>query len=683
LSIDQEDQKEDQVEDLEPLPDPEPGGIVLAGRYRIMPGSPLSELDQPGAAAVLARDERNPNDLLFARVCSPDGIPRVEMMDQLRALQESALMRPLEWGPVDWPGSDQRRFAVVFQRPDHGPLMPPGKSKIKPLPSDDLSRRILGPIILTLGYMKQRGLTHRAIRPDNIYYTGPSRNSVILGDCVTAPPASQQPVLFETIESSMTAPNGRGRGLVCDDFYALGATMLVLSMGEYPAQDMDDDALIAAKIAKGSYGALMAGRRPPFGLRELLRGMLSDDPMERWGLEELEQWLGGSLRRSVQQHQKKTVDRSFQFAGREFHDCRVLAQAFGRNWESAYTAIRNSAFDKWLQRSAPDPVLAEDVSAALQADADARSGPNGRLVARICMMLDPTGPIRYKGLSLSPDGLGTTLTSAFYRKDQPGIQLIAECISTGTMLDWFATQSESVQATFEAEQSVIKNVQQLLRHSGPGYGIERALYKLNPNSRCLSPVLCGKYVALLRHLMATLEQVVADRGSLPSLVDRHLAAFIASHISKNIDRTLATLEGQKGDSIAGKLGMLNIFARLQAEFGPEGLPYLTEWLARELEPGIKRFSSKKRRRQIVEKLENVARGGDLVALKSVIDNDNMLRQDEGERRLAMRELAAASRQIALLQSAEFQHSARRTGWQIAAGISMCVAFAAMSVVAFW
>ncbi len=685
MSIDQEHQEEIQVEDLETLPDPEPGEIVLAGRYRIMPSSLLSELDQPDAEAVIARDQRNPGDLLFARVCRPGGIPRVEIMDQLRHLQESNLMRPLEWGPVDWPGSDQHRFAVVFQRPDQGPLMASDKSKIKPMNSDDISRRILAPIILTLGYMKQRGLTHRAIRPDNIYYIGQAQNSIILGDCVTAPAASQQPVLFETIQSAMTSPNGRGGGLVCDDFYALGATILILSLGEYPVNDLDDDTLIAAKIAKGSYSALMSGHRPPFGLRELLRGMLSDDPLERWGLEELEQWFGGSLRRSVQQHQKKTVDRTFQFVGGEFRDCRVLAQAFGRNWESAYAAIRNSAFEKWLRRSAPDPALAEDVNSALQGDAEAgtRSGPNGRLVARVCMLLDPTGPIRYKGLSITCGGLGATLADAFYRKDQPEIQLIAECISTGTILDWFVAQSANIQATYEAEQSAIKNVQQLLRHSGPGYGIERVLYVLNPHSPCLSPVLCGKYVALLRHLLSTLEQVVADRGSLPSLVDRHMAAFIASHIRRNIDRTLALLEGRKGDSIAGKLGMLSLFATLQAEFGPEGLPYLTEWLARELEPAINRFSSKRRRQQIVEKIENVARGGDLVALKNVIDNENMLRQDEGERRLAMRELAAASRQISVLQSAEFQHSARRTGWQLAAGISMCVAVAAMSVVGFW
>lgn len=685
MSIDQEDQEESQVEDLEPLPDPEPGEIVLAGRYRIMPGSPLSELDQPDAEAVIARDQRNPGDLLFARVCSPGRIPRVGIMDQLRNLQESNLMRPLEWGPVNWPGSDQHRFAVVFQRPDQGPLMASEKSKIKPLTADEISRRILAPTLLTLGYMKQRGLTHRAIRPDNIYFTGQAQSSIILGDCVTAPAASQQPVVFETIESGMTSPNGRGGGLVCDDFYALGATILILSMGEYAVNDLDDDTLIAAKIAKGSYNALMAGRRPPFGLRELLRGMLSDDPFERWGLEELEQWLGGSLRRSVQQQQKKTADRTFQFAGGEFRDCRVLAQAFGRNWESAYTTIRNAAFDKWLRRSAPDPDLVEDVNAALQADAESgtRSGPNGRLVAAVCMLLDPTGPIRYKGLSITCGGLGATLAAAFYRKDQPQIQLIAECISAGTILDWFATQPESIQATYEAEQGAIKSVQQLLRQSGPGFGIERVLYVLNPHSPCLSPVLCGKYVALLRHLLATLEQVVADRGSLPSLVDRHLAAFIASHIRRNIDRALASLEGRKGDSIAGKLGMLAIFATLQAEFGPEGLPYLTEWLARELEPAIDRFSSKKRRQQIVEKIENVARGGDLVALKNVIDNETMLRQDEGERRLAMRELAAASRQIVALQSKEFQHSARRTGWQLGAGFSMCVAVVAISVVGFW
>ena len=659
--------------------------IVIGDRFRILPGSPLPEFDQPGTEAVSARDQLNPGDFLFARICEPNTMPRIGAMEHLRHMQEANVLRPLEWGLVDWPGTERRRFAVVFPRPEHSPLMSSYKSKIKPRTSDDISRRILAPAVLALGYFGSRGLTHRAIRPDNIYFAGQSRESVILGECVTAPPASQQPVIFETIEAAMTAPLGRGQGLLCDDFYALGVTILLLSMGECPVADLDDKTLIAAKVEKGSYSALMNGRRPPFGQRELLRGLLSDDPIDRWGIEELEQWLGGSLRRSVQQIPEKNADRPFLFNDVEYRNCRSLAHAFATRWEEAYTAIRSSAFDKWLRRGTSDPSLADQVTAAIQSDADgsARSGPSGRLVARVCMILDHAGPIRFKGLCTMPDGIGTALAAAFYKNDKKTIKLIGECISKGVVFDWFAAQPEHRQAALEPELLATKRVQQFLRNAGPGYGIERALYTLNPNLPCLSPVLRGKYVVSLRNLLPTLEQIVVERGELPGLVDRHLAAFIASHMNKNIDLLLAPLEDRKGGSMGAKLGMLTILTKLQGVTGPEAVPNITEWLAGELEPAISRFKSKSRRRQLIENLEHVAQGGDLAQLQQVVNNQDHLQRDEGERRIAMRELAAAAREIAGLQSKEFQDSARRTGWQIASAVSLTVAFSAMAVVTLW
>lgn len=676
---------EAEADEEEPLPEPGSSEIVLAERYRILPGSPLPELDQPGMATVIARDQRNPSDLLFARVCDAQEVPRMDMLENLRHMSEAHLLRPREWGLVDWPGGDQRRFAIVFQRPDHPPLMPSYKAKIGPMNSDDLSKRFLGSIIMTLAFFKQRGLTHRAIRPDNIYYSGPLKNTVILGDCASTPPAALQPVLFETIESGMTSPRGRGPGLMCNDFYALGVTILILSLGECPLGDLSDDEILDAKLSKGTYSALMGGRRPPFGLRELLRGLLSDDPLDRWGLEELEQWLGGSLRRSVQQHQQQRADRLFSFAGTEFGNNRALAHRFASHWESAYDAIKSPTFDKWLKRASSDPFLADQIDAVIQIDAEAgkQSGPSPRLVARVCAILDVDAPLRYKSLNTMLSGMGTSLASAVYRHDNSMVQVIAECIGSSAVFDWFADKPETLQASFEPELHAMKKMQQLLRHSGPGYGIERVLYMLNPYLPCLSPVLCGKNVVFLRNVLPTLEQVVLDRGSLPALVDRHMTAFIASRTAKNIDRTLATLEERKGNSVVGKLGMLNIFARLQSEFGPEALPYLTEWLARELEPALNQFKSKKRRRMLVEKLENVARGGDLVALNMVLNDEKSLRSDEDERRLAMRELSASSRQIAGLQSKEFHDSTQRTGWQIAAGVSMIVAASAMAVVTIW
>ena len=42
--------------------------VVLAERFRILPGSPIPELSTPGAKAYVAQNLKNPNELVFARI---------------------------------------------------------------------------------------------------------------------------------------------------------------------------------------------------------------------------------------------------------------------------------------------------------------------------------------------------------------------------------------------------------------------------------------------------------------------------------------------------------------------------------------------------------------------------------------------------------------------------------------
>lgn len=656
--------------------------IVVGDRYRIQPGTRLPEFDLGEAEAVAARDIRNPSEVLFARLCGAGTPPRVEVMMQLRHMPEAGVLRSLDMGPVTLPGSTTQRFAVVFRRPQHPTLLSSDKTTLPPMPADEIARRIVGPATLTLGYMAQRGITHRAIRPDNIYWDGTSRNSIMLGDCVTSPPAFLQPALFEPIESAVTPPLGRGAGSITDDFYALGVTVLILAMGRCPVAGMSDREIIAAKMQRGSYNALMAGERPPFGLREFLRGLLADDPVERWGIEELEQWLAGGLRSTVQDARAHLAERPFKFAGVEYTNCRALAQAFGESWEQAATTISDPAFDKWLRRGVSDITLAASIADAVAADAEGGGKAQGspRLVSRVCTVLDGMGPLRYKGLILMPSALGTVLADAYQRNETKTIGLIAECISRGVALDWYNAQPQRIQIVLDSQIKEVRTLQQFMRHTGPGYGIERCLYMLNPFLPCRSPLLKGRYVSQIRDLLPALEKVIARDGKLAALYDRHLAAFIASRIKSNVDRLLALLEDRGPDGTGPALGMLGLLARIQAKFGPEELPNLTQWLARELEPAINRFHRRTTREQLRKHLATVGESGSLTDLNICVNNEQMLKRDEGGRREAMRDYAAAAREIAQLESREFHDSAQRSGWRIASGLSGLIAAGAIALV---
>jgi hypothetical protein len=680
--------EEDTVKDvLEPGPETEPKpettdevtggdltGPVVNGRYRLFPAQPISELDHPSAQAFVVRDETRPDDPMFARLCDRGTVIRGNMILQLRRLTELQILRPVDWGAVDWPGSEYQKFAMIFPRPEHGPLMASHEAKIPPMSAETITEKVLGPISETLAFLGQRGLTHRAIRPSNIYLVGEGGGTAILGECLIGAPADAQHAIFETVESAMTPPMARGTGFLTDDYYSLGATLLVLSMGYCPVADLSDEKIIAAKMQKGSYAALMAGHKPSFGLRELLRGLLCDDSVQRWGAEELQQWIGGTLRTSVQDYRVEQTERPFRFGKVEVKDVRNLSRVFAMEWSKAETVIRDGEFTKWVLRNIADQSMSESLESVLEIEAEGgKKAPAGRLAARVSLLLDPPAPLRYKGLTLMPSGIGPMLAKAFMKEDKTEIQRIGDCISKGLPADWYASQATGIKIQLETEMAEFKQMQQLLRQTAPGYGIERCLYMFNRALPCLSPIVGDRYLDTLRDLLPTLESIVQERGELPALVDRHLPAFIASRINGNLDRQLMALVDRNNDGFSPKIGMLEIFARMQSNFGPEQLPFLTEWLARELEPTLDRLKSRSRRETVLGKLKVAASGGNLVDLNNVLNNDVQLRRDEGERRQALQKWNATTHEIARLESSEYQEISQRAGWRAASAISGAIA----------
>jgi len=124
---------------------------LIGDRYRILTGSRLPELDMAGAEAYAVHDTKQPDEAVFARVCAPVALPRVEMMASLKHMKDAAILRPLDWGPVRIAGSTRPRLAVVFERPEHDVLMRDESAEIKPFATEHITRHILAPTVLTLG----------------------------------------------------------------------------------------------------------------------------------------------------------------------------------------------------------------------------------------------------------------------------------------------------------------------------------------------------------------------------------------------------------------------------------------------------------------------------------------------------------------------------------------------------
>lgn len=647
--------------------------VILAERYRILPGSPIPELGTPGAKAYVARNIKNPNELVFARICEPNVFPRVEAMVQLKNIRDAFAIIPEDWGPVLWPVTGQRCFAIIFRRPDGGPLMPKLTAKIQKVDPEKLVKSLLIPALTTLAVFERRKITHRTIRPDNVFASGIDGSVFVFGDCVSVPPSWGQSTIFETIESTMTPPTGRGKGTIADDIYSLGATMLFLGLGHCPVASVKERDLLAAKVEHGSFTALLSGEVVPGGLREPLRGMLSDDPADRWTLDDLTQWTSGTLRRSARPIRDYKTDRPVKFKDREYRNTRLLAHAHGLHWKDAAKQLRSKEFGTWIQRGLSDTELVEELETLIAASPES-DGDDGdaKLVTRVCTLFDPEGPLKYKGLTVMPDGMGYALSAAVENGDKETISLVTEIVQKGIATEWFEQKVMLGRGDLTLEAKTFKKLQQFTRHAGPGYGVERVLYELNPFLPCRSEMLASAYVYSLRDLLPAIDNVVAEKGSLGNLVDRHIAAFIASRINGSLDSQLSALEHTTGASVSAKIGVTGLLAKVQNEYQHQMTPNLTEWLVEELGPAVDRYHSKSLRKRIREKMEEVATSGDLIELYQTLSNKNIVTKDERGQKRAKREYAESMREIKRLESEEFQLEAKRTGWRIAAGISLVI-----------
>ena len=80
----------------------------------------------------------------------------------------------------------------------------------------------------------------------------------------------------------MAEPSARSRGGVADDLYSLGVCVIFLLLGRNPVHELSTAEIVERKINQGSYAVLTSGARIQMNMMELLRGLLSDDPRERW-----------------------------------------------------------------------------------------------------------------------------------------------------------------------------------------------------------------------------------------------------------------------------------------------------------------------------------------------------------------------------------------------------------------
>jgi hypothetical protein len=654
--------------------------VVLRDRFLVYPQTPLFDFDQPNATAFACHDKRDPNNFLLAYVCRPELPPRINVLRNLKGQQISGLMPLLEWGVAEWPPAGRQCLIVIYQRPLGGRVMPSLEAEIQPFEEHELVKKIMPQLALTLKELGEKGVGHRSIRPTNLYWMDEHCEQMVIGDCVTAPPAYDQPAMFESIESGMCLPAARGSGSQADDLYAFGVSMLLLKLGRNPLKDVGPEAILKGKIVKGSYALLLGDDRLPLSMIEVLRGLLCDDPAERWTVNELDLWAGGRRLSPLQPKQDKRAVRGFAFQGEEYNTCRELAFAMAANWDKAAEPMLDGQLEVWLRRGIENKELADNISNAIRvaklAPAADLKQAEEVLVARVLMLLDPMAPIRYKKFHALPLGFGPALAVIMGAKSDP--KLFAECILREVPKIWVETRPE-YDPTNSQIDGMFKDLKAFMQQQAMGYGLERVLYDLNESLPCQSPLVADSFVVDIAEILPALEQAAkkSDPRTLP--MDRHIAAFIACRFDFNVERQVTALNDKTTHNQL--LGILSLLGTVQWRLGPESLPGLASWIGAHLGPVVGAFHSRARRREMEKELPKLVRAGNLPELFAFIDNAEEKRKDEDGYLLARAEYAAASQEASEIETGQDRRSeqAERMGHQAAGVISMLLALTVLSI----
>lgn len=639
---------------------------MLEGRIAIFPERPYAELSTAEVSAFEAEDPMAAGDPRVAYICDVDPLPRIDVAEKLKGLARPGLTQIMSYGPVDWPGVNGERMAILISPPQGGRLVPPGAPSFAPMSSEMLLQSVIRPVVTGLTEMFHRNQTHRGIRADNLFYGDAAKTRVVLGQAVTAPAGFYQPSAYETIECSTADPESKGFGTRAEDMFSLGVTILALVTGKAPGAGIDSDELFARRIEKGSLDAYVDPREVPRDMIDGLRGLMTDEIRERWTLEQFKSWIEGNRIGAPRLTTTIRAHAGFEFNGRKLWTAPALALALSRKPQQAVEALRSGAVLDWMKKSLPDN-LPTEAMAAVMAEFDTSGSSDDMLMAKASIAMDPTAPIRYGGYAVRLDGIGSALLSA--QRKPGGVATLTEMLRANLPSYWLNSQPKHINRGIGVTAQLEK-LGRWVSDAGPGAGMERCLYELNPALPCRSPITGGRWVSDPAALLPAIDASAASGGLSRQPIDRHIAAFLAARSHADTAQLLGLMQPQNVDDHSA-LGTLRLLAELQASFKAKSLPGLGAWCAELLRPVVDGFHHRKRRGKLLEILNAVARSGNLQAMLKLIDDTEFKRVDRRGFEKAKEQYSRAETELADLEKNAVKRvdDAAHTGREASALIS--------------
>lgn len=646
--------------------------VVFNKDITIHADAPLPQFDKGNIKAFRASGKSKFASNLIAYKCDKSISPRHLTISKYLKINHQSLVKLAGGEKVFWPLEGEEKFFFVYENTLGQPILTPKSESIAlGWKQDDVMLSVAYPIIDLIREFYNKDMIHGEIWPGNIFYNGVAgADKVTLGECLSAPSAYNLPALYEPVERAMADPISRGMGQLSDDLYSFGVSLAVMLRQHDPMKGASVQEIIDSKIEKGSYATLLSKDRLSGATLELLRGLLYDDPAQRWTLEDLEAWKDGRRLSPKQSTKRVKAIRPIVLHDKKFVRPESLARKMTEYPDETARLIEGGDLSLWIERAIENKMIKvrfEQMSSEISSF-DRTEGYNDRVSAAMATALYPEIPIHYRGINFIPDGFGKALTNAYIAKEK--LQDYIDVMRSVFILSCIRMQKKPSATKLISKFDGCRNH---LTNTKLGSGLERCLYLFDPECPCLSPILEKHYVSTPEEVIQAFEDICSTSNPA-SLFDRHIVAFLSVKDRQNIDPYLSELTAKEPHKRV--LGQLRTLATIQKRGEGKDYPAIANWISKSLDEVYVRFHDSQKRQAIEKYVDKIKKKGDLKKIALLFDDPQIFQGDLGGFQDAVQTYKDLKKEKAtLLEHIQNKKNyGQRSGEQVASVVSMVVSF---------
>lgn len=345
----------------------------------------------------------------------------------------------------------------------------------------------------------------------------------------------------------------------------------------------------------------------------VLRSLLDDNPENRCDYNRLYNYYDGKTTGFMTSDGFDRSTRALTINGEKCYTRKSAAINMISNPDFGIEVIQSGKLLEWIKNGLENEKLYAKIEKQILAEKE--NPDKNLLLARICIYLDCSLPLKCGDFYLFPGGLAKTIF--YHKKNNLPLTPLQSLISTDIIKLWYQEQP-SLRAPTNAGEFKL-----YLSRNDYGYGFDRIMYDFDEDLPCISPLIGNSFVNTPSRLLRALDRSKADYQTLP--FDKNIIAYLRCKMGKKIDGILIDINANQDALKVGAI--IRLYANIQTKNGPAQLINLSQWLVNTSKPLIQSYHNIKYQKYLEQELLQISKNGKIIELVEILENDEARNRD--------------------------------------------------------